>query len=31
MTATRGILAYGAHVPYRRLDRAAIRNVMGSG
>jgi 3-hydroxy-3-methylglutaryl CoA synthase len=31
MTETRGILAYGAHVPYRRLDRAAISDVMGSG
>ena len=31
MTETRGILAYGAHVPYRRLDRAAISGFMGSG
>ena len=31
MTETRGILAYGAHVPYCRLDRAAISGVMGSG
>ena len=31
MTETRGILAYGTHVPYRRLDRAAISGVMGSG
>ena len=31
MTETMGILAYGAHVPYRRLDRAAISDVMGSG
>ena len=31
MTETRGILAYGTHVPYHRLDRAAITGVMGSG
>ena len=29
MNTTRGILAYGAHVPYRRLDRAEIASVMG--
>jgi hydroxymethylglutaryl-CoA synthase len=29
--ATRGILSYGAHLPYRRLDRAAIRAVAGTG
>ena len=31
MSMTRGILAYGAHVPYRRLDRAEISSVMGAG
>jgi 3-hydroxy-3-methylglutaryl CoA synthase len=31
MSMTRGILAYGAHVPYRRLDRAEIASVMGAG
>ena len=31
MSTTRGILAYGAHVPYRRLDRAEIGSVMGAG
>jgi 3-hydroxy-3-methylglutaryl CoA synthase len=30
MTA-RGILSYGAYLPYRRLDRSAIRAVAGSG
>jgi len=30
MTA-RGILSYGAYLPYRRLDRGAIRAVAGSG
>jgi hydroxymethylglutaryl-CoA synthase len=27
----RGILTYGAHVPYRRLDRAEISKFFGSG
>jgi 3-hydroxy-3-methylglutaryl CoA synthase/uncharacterized OB-fold protein len=27
----RGILTYGAHVPYRRLDRAEISRFFGSG
>jgi hydroxymethylglutaryl-CoA synthase len=27
----RGILSYGAYVPYRRLDRADIRAFLGSG
>ncbi|HBL08133.1 MAG TPA: hydroxymethylglutaryl-CoA synthase, partial [Acidimicrobiaceae bacterium] len=27
----RGILAYGAYLPYRRLDRASITAVMGRG
>jgi hydroxymethylglutaryl-CoA synthase len=27
----RGILAHGTHVPHRRLDRAEIAKVMGSG
>lgn len=27
----RGILSYGAHVPYRRLDRAEIGSFFGSG
>src|SRR4029453_3175908 len=30
MTA-RGILSYGAYLPYRRLDRAEIRAVAGTG
>ncbi len=30
MSAIRGILAYGVHVPYRRLDRAEIATVMGA-
>ena len=29
MNTTRGILAYGAHVPYWRLDRSEIASVMG--
>jgi len=29
MSAPRGILAYGAHVPYRRLDRAEIAAFLG--
>jgi 3-hydroxy-3-methylglutaryl CoA synthase/uncharacterized OB-fold protein len=29
--AARGILGYGAHLPYRRLDRAEIRPVAGTG
>ena len=28
---TRGILAAAGYVPYRRLQRSAIRDVMGSG
>src|SRR5215207_2118621 len=28
---SRGILGIGAHLPYRRLDRAAIRPVAGAG
>ena len=28
--ATRGILAYGAYVPYRRLDRMSITSVTGT-
>jgi len=31
MPTARGILSYGAHLPYRRLDRAAIRPVAGTG
>ena len=31
MSDTTGILAYGAHVPYRRLDRSSITSVMGRG
>ncbi len=31
MIETRGILSYGVYVPYYRLDRAAISQVMGSG
>lgn len=27
----RGIISYGGYVPYRRLDRAAITETMGSG
>jgi hydroxymethylglutaryl-CoA synthase len=27
----RGIISYGAYVPYRRLDRQQIRSVLGSG
>jgi len=27
----RGILAYGAYLPYRRLDRASITAVTGRG
>ena len=27
----RGILRYGTHIPYRRLDRSAIADVIGSG
>jgi hydroxymethylglutaryl-CoA synthase len=30
MRTTKGILAYGTHVPYRRLDRAEIAAVMGT-
>ena len=29
--ATRGILSYGAYLPYRRLDRSEIRVVAGTG
>src|SRR5262245_17180926 len=29
--AARGILSYGAYLPYRRLDRAEIRAVAGTG
>jgi len=29
--ASRGILSYGAHLPYRRLDRSEIRAVAGTG
>jgi hydroxymethylglutaryl-CoA synthase len=29
--ATRGILSYGAYLPYRRLDRTEIRAVAGTG
>jgi 3-hydroxy-3-methylglutaryl CoA synthase len=31
MPTARGILSYGAYLPYRRLDRAGIRPVAGSG
>ena len=31
MSGSRGILAYGTHVPYSRLARSAIGEVMGSG
>jgi hydroxymethylglutaryl-CoA synthase len=31
MMATRGILSYGAYLPYRRLDRSEIRAVAGTG
>jgi hydroxymethylglutaryl-CoA synthase len=27
----RGIISYGAHVPYRRLDRGEITKFFGSG
>lgn len=27
----RGIISYGAHVPYRRLDRAEVAKVFGAG
>src|ERR671910_653787 len=29
--ASRGILSYGAYLPYRRLDRSEIRAVAGTG
>ena len=29
--AARGILSYGAYLPYRRLDRSDIRAVAGAG
>ena len=29
--ASRGILSYGAYLPYRRLDRSEIRPVAGTG
>jgi len=29
--ATRGILSYGAYLPYRRLDRSEIKAVAGTG
>jgi hydroxymethylglutaryl-CoA synthase len=29
--ASRGILSYGAYLPYRRLDRTEIRSVAGAG
>src|SRR6187431_2767384 len=29
--ASRGILSYGAHLPYRRLDRSTIAAVAGTG
>src|SRR5919108_45511 len=29
--ASRGILSYGVHLPYRRLDRSEIRPVAGTG
>ena len=29
MTTPRGILAYGAHIPYWRLARSEIASVMG--
>ena len=29
--ASRGILSYGAHLPYRRLDRSEIKAVAGTG
>ena len=31
MSGSRGILAYGVHLPYNRLARSAIGEVMGSG
>jgi hydroxymethylglutaryl-CoA synthase len=31
MAAVRGILSYGAYLPYRRLDRADIQAVAGTG
>src|SRR5215207_8953355 len=31
VSTSRGILGIGAHLPYRRLDRAAIRPVAGAG
>jgi 3-hydroxy-3-methylglutaryl CoA synthase len=31
MAAARGILSYGAYLPYRRLDRSAIQAVAGTG
>ncbi len=31
MAAARGILSYGTYLPYRRLDRADIQAVAGSG
>lgn len=31
LRTVRGILSYGTHVPFRRLDRAEIAEVMGSG
>src|SRR5829696_1539346 len=30
-TVSRGILSYGAYLPYRRLDRSAIAAVAGTG
>jgi hydroxymethylglutaryl-CoA synthase len=31
LRSMRGIISYGAYVPYRRLDRGEISSVMGSG
>ena len=31
LRTVRGILSYGTHIPFRRLDRAEISEVMGSG
>jgi len=31
MTMTRGIIGYGTHIPYYRLERAAIGAALGSG
>ena len=31
MSGSRGILAYGVHLPYNRLARSAIGEVMGAG